>query len=183
MIYKMSQTIRLYDTMRREKVEFVPRVAGKASVYSCGPTVYSEPHIGNFRAFFVADLLRSTLREIGGYEVTQVMNITDVGHLTDDGDQGEDKMEKGARQEGLSVREIARKYETNFLHYMGLLGIDPFDHYPRATEHILEQIAMVEQLIDKGYTYEMAGDGIYMDTSRVADYGKLAKLDIAGLQA
>lgn len=141
-------------------------------MYSCGPTVYSTPHIGNFRATFTADLIRNTLSYLG-YPVKAVMNITDVGHLVSDGDDGEDKLEKGARLEGLSCRDIAKKYEEIFLNAMAELNIDRFDVMPRATEHITEQIAMVQTLENKGYTYCIEGDGIYMDTSKVEDYGKL----------
>lgn len=141
-------------------------------MYSCGPTVYSTPHIGNFRATFTVDLIRNTLSYLG-YPVKAVMNITDVGHLVSDGDDGEDKLEKGARLEGLSCRDIAKKYEEIFLNAMAELNIDRFDVMPRATEHITEQIAMVQTLENKGYTYCIEGDGIYMDTSKVEDYGKL----------
>lgn len=100
------------------------------------------------------------------------MNITDVGHLTDDGDAGEDKMEKGSRREGVSAWDIAKKYENNFKHYIAQLHIH-FDALPRATDNIHEQIDIIKMLEDKGFTYEIPGDGIYMDTSKISDYGKL----------
>ena len=130
-------------------------------MYSCGPTVYSTPHIGNFRATFTADLIRNTLKYFG-YPVKAVMNITDVGHLVSDADDGEDKLEKGSRIDGISAWDVAKKYEDIC-----------FDVMPRATEHIQEQIQMVERLEEKGYTYTIPDDGIYMDTSLVEDYGKL----------
>jgi cysteinyl-tRNA synthetase len=101
------------------------------------------------------------------------MNITDVGHLSDDGDQGEDKLEKGARRDGMSARDVAKKYEAEFLQELTQLHIDHFDAMPRATDHIAEQINLVQQLTAKGYTYEVPGDGIYMDSSKIPDYGKL----------
>jgi len=117
-----------------------------------------------------------------GYPVRHVVNITDVGHLTDDADQGEDKIEKAAKKEKLTAWDIARKYEQNFKKYLEELNIDPFDVMPRATEHIDQQIELTKKLEEGGYTYQ-TDDGIYMDTSKVPDYGKLAKLDIEGLKA
>ena len=108
-----------------------------------------------------------------GYPVISVMNITDVGHLVSDADDGEDKLEKGARLESSSARDIAKKYEELFLSDIAELNIDPFDVMPRATDHIAEQIALVQALENKGYTYTIEGDGIYMDTSKISDYGKL----------
>lgn len=101
------------------------------------------------------------------------MNITDVGHLVSDGDEGEDKLEKGAKRDGISAWEVAKKYEELFLQNMKELNIQIFDVMPRATEHIAEQIALIQKLEEKGYTYEVPGDGIYMDTSKVEEYGKL----------
>ncbi|HOG15635.1 MAG TPA: cysteine--tRNA ligase, partial [Candidatus Absconditabacterales bacterium] len=140
--------------------------------YSCGPTVYRDPSIGNYRATFTADLIRNTLK-LFGYKVISVMNITDVGHLTSDADDGEDKLEKGAKREGISVWEVAKKYENIFMKGMKALNIDTFDVMPRATDHLAEQISLVQKLEEKAYTYEVPGDGIYMDTSKVENYGKL----------
>jgi len=161
----------IYNTLTRQNEVFVPREEGKVKIYSCWPTVYGDPHIGNLRAFAIAGLLGDTLRALG-YAVKHTMNITDVGHLTDDGDHGEDKMEKGARKEWLTARDVAKKYEDNFRKYIKELAIY-FDYLPRATDHIQAQIDIVQSLEDKGYTYTIAGDGIYMDTSKVAWYGKL----------
>lgn len=161
----------IYNTLTRKKELFKPRKKWQVKIYSCGPTVYGDPHIGNLRAFATAWLLGDTLRALG-YKVEHTMNITDVGHLTDDGDHGEDKMEKGSRKEWLTARDVARKYEDNFRKYISALGIH-FDYFPRATDHIQAQIDIVKSLEDKGYTYAIAWDGIYMDTSKVAWYGKL----------
>jgi len=176
----------LYNTLTRQKEEFVPIVPGKVGMYSCGPTVYWTPHIGNLRATFTADLLRNAF-QLFGYEVTSVMNITDVGHLVGDWDQGEDKLEKWAKRDGLSAWDVAKKYEEQFKEGMKKLNVEPFTYMPRATEHIEEQIALIQNLDAKGYTYEVAGDGIYMDTSKVENYGELMgpnyKKRLADLQA
>ena len=170
--------LQLYNTLTRSKEDFIPLLADPANkkdkvwLYSCGPTVYSTPHIGNFRATFTADLIRNTLKYLG-YPVISVMNITDVGHLVSDADDGEDKLEKWARLESSSAWDIAKKYEELFLSDIAELNIDPFDVMPRATDHIAEQIALVQTLENKGYTYTIEGDGIYMDTSKISDYGKL----------
>lgn len=170
--------LQLYNTLTRSKEDFIPLLADPANkkdkvwLYSCGPTVYSTPHIGNFRATFTADLIRNTLKYLG-YPVISVMNITDVGHLVSDADDGEDKLEKWARLESSSAWDIAKKYEELFLSDIAELNIDPFDVMPRATDHIAEQIALVQTLENKGYTYTIEGDGIYMDTSKISGYGKL----------
>lgn len=170
--------LQLYNTLTRSKEDFIPLLADPANkkdkvwLYSCGPTVYSTPHIGNFRATFTADLIRNTLKYLG-YPVISVMNITDVGHLVSDADDGEDKLEKWARLESSSAWDIAKKYEELFLSDIAELNIDRFDVMPRATDHIAEQIALVQSLENKGYTYTIEGDGIYMDTSKISDYGKL----------
>lgn len=172
----------IYNTLTREKELFKPRKKGQVKIYSCWPTVYGDPHIGNLRAFAIAWLLGDTLRALG-YKVEHTMNVTDVGHLTDDGDHGEDKMEKWSRKEWLTARDVARKYEDNFKKYIDALSIH-FDYLPRATDHIQAQIDIVKSLEDKGYTYEIAGDGIYMDTSKVSWYGKLLPpKHLAGIQS
>lgn len=162
----------IYNTLTRQKELFVPMIDESVKIYSCGPTVYSDPHIGNLRYFVFCGLLGDICRYVLGYKTTHVMNITDVWHLTDDADAGEDKMEKGSRREGVSVWDVARKYENNFKQYLGQLHVQ-FDAHPRATEYIKEQIDIVQTLTDKWYTYIIPEDGIYMDTSRVSDYGKL----------
>jgi len=169
--------------MSRKNEEFKPLVPGKVGFYSCGPTVYHYTHIGNLRSFVLADLLKRMFLE-NGYDVKNVMNITDVGHLTsDDDDSGEDKMEKGAARENKSVWEIAKFYTDEFLrdsHDMNLL--EP-TFRPRATDYIAEQIDLVKKLEELGYTYEIPGDGIYYDTSKFAAYGALTGGTMTGNRA
>jgi len=176
-------TIKLFNTMSRKVEEFKPLVPGKVGFYSCGPTVYHYTHIGNLRSFVLADLLKRMFLE-NCYDVTNVMNITDVGHLTsDDDDSGEDKMEKGAARENKSVWEIAKFYTDEFLrdsHDMNLL--EP-TYRPRATDYIAEQIDLVKKLEELGYTYEIPGDGIYYDTSKFAAYGALTGGRLSGNRA
>ena len=171
----------LYNTLTRKKEEFTPLHPPKVGFYSCGPTVYHDAHIGNLRAFVFADTLKRILRA-DGYRVFHVINITDVGHLTDDGDDGEDKMEKGARREGKSVWEIARHYTDAFLHDIHALNVEDPDIWSKATDHITEQIAQIQAIEKKGFTYRTE-DGIYFDTTKLKDYGKLAKLNIEQLEA
>lgn len=164
--------IRLYNTLTRRVEEFRPIREGKASVYACGPTVYWFAHIGNMRAFLFVDLLRRTLVE-NGLEVTLVMNITDVGHLVGDGDEGEDKMLVAMRREGKTAYDIAEFYAQAFFRDLERLNVEPASVYPRATRHISEQIDLVEQLERNGFTYRTS-DGIYFDTSKLPDYGRLS---------
>jgi cysteinyl-tRNA synthetase len=174
--------LRLYDNYTRTLREFAPLAPdGPVGVYTCGPTVYDFQHIGNYRTFLFEDTLKRVLRW-NGYAVRHVMNITDVGHLTSDADTGEDKMEKGARRTGRTAWEIAALYTQAFLDDVAALNIEPPDVLPRATDHIPEQIAFVVDLERRGYAYRTA-DGVYFDTSRQADYGYLARLDKAGLEA
>jgi len=163
--------IKFTNSLTRKKEVFQPIEAGKVGIYSCGPTVYATPHIGNFRAFIFADLLRRSL-EFLGFEVKHVMNITDVGHLTSDENEGEDKLEKGARIEGTSPLGLARKYEAEFRRDLQKLNILTPTELPRASEHIAEQIELIKTLKKKGFTYETS-DGIYFDTSKFKNYGKL----------
>lgn len=172
--------IKLFNTLGREKQVFEPIVPGKVGLYTCGPTVYDYQHIGNFRTFMFEDLLKRVLI-YNGYDVTHIMNITDVGHLVSDGDEGEDKMEKGSARTGKTVWEISEYYTQFFLDDAKALNILPPTKYTKATEYIQEQIDMVKCLDDKGYTY-ITSDGVYFDTSKLKDYGKLANLDIEGLE-
>ncbi len=176
----MDETLYLYNTLHRRKEPFTPINPPEAGLYTCGPTVYDHAHIGNMRAFLFADLLKRVLL-FNGYQVTHVMNITDVGHLVSDSDEGEDKMEKGARREGKTAWQIAEEYTNIFHDEVRELNILPPDIEPKATAHIPEQIELIEQLEAKGFTY-LIDDGVYFDTSKLDDYGKLAKLDIEGLQ-
>lgn len=151
------------------------------SLYTCGPTVYNYAHIGNLRTYVFEDMLKRVLAH-NGYTVNHVMNITDVGHLTDDADSGEDKMEKGAAREGKSAWDIAAAYTAAFKSDLSALNIQEPTTWCKATDHIPEQIALIQKLETKGFTYRTP-DGIYFDTSHLPDYGKLAKLDLKHLQA
>lgn len=164
--------IQLYNTLGRKKEVFRPIEDKTVRLYSCGPTVYWFAHIGNLRAFLITDFLRRVLA-YNGFNVRSVMNITDVGHLVGDSDEGEDKMIVAMRREGKTATEIARFYEQAFLEDIKRLNILPADTYCRATEHIPEQIALVEQLEKNGFTYKTS-DGIYFDTSKLASYGQLS---------
>ena len=178
----MPKPLTLYDNYARALRAFVPlNASGEVGLYTCGPTVYDYQHIGNFRTFLFEDLLKRVLRW-NGHAVRHVMNITDVGHLTSDADEGEDKMEKGARRTGKSAWEIAQLYTDAFLADMQALNVEDPTILCRATDHIGEQVAFIADLEQKGYTYR-TGDGIYFDTSQQPDYGHLARLDKAGLQA
>ena len=172
-----SHKIYLYNTASKSKSEFKPLVSGKAGMYTCGPTVYHYAHIGNLRTFVFNDFLRRMLSYFG-YEVNHVMNITDVGHLTDDGDSGEDKMLKGARREKKTVWDVAKFYTDAFLLDCKKLNLLPASVLCKATDHIKEQIAMIEKLQENGLTYQ-AGGNIYFDSSKLSDYGKLVGLDVS----
>ena len=167
----MSQ-VRFYNTYSNQIETFEPVEPGKVKLYSCGPTVYSHPHIGNFRSFLMADLLKRFL-EFKGYTVNHIMNITDVGHLLDDADEGADKLEEAARKEKKDPLEIAAFYIDSFNAASEMLNIKPADSYPRATEHINEMIEMVQTLIDKGHAY-VVGHNVYYDVTTFKDYGKLS---------
>jgi cysteinyl-tRNA synthetase len=162
----------LYNTLSRKKETFRPLRKGKVGLYTCGPTVYWFAHIGNLRTYIFEDILRRAL-EYNGYKVNQVMNITDVGHLTSDADTGEDKMEKGAKREGKTAWEIAKFYTEAFQKDIKRLNIEEPTLWVKATDHIKEQIRLIKVLEKKGFTYKIS-DGIYFDTSELKDYGKLA---------
>lgn len=173
--------MRLFNTLSREIEDVKPLGDKTIKLYTCGLTVYSQPHIGNWVAYIYWDVLVRALKN-AGYSVERVQNITDVGHLTSDEDAGEDKMLKSALKEGTTAWDVADKYIKIADHEAyELLGLLKPDHMPRATEYIPQQIAFVEELEKKGYTYKIA-DGIYFDTSKLKDYGKLARLDIDGLK-
>ena len=160
--------MQLYNSATRKKEEFVPHVPGKVSMYTCGPTVYHFAHIGNLRTYMMEDVLEKYLR-YAGYDVTRVMNITDVGHLSSDADEGEDKMLKGARREKKTVMEIAKFYTDAFFADCEKLNIKTPDIVQPATGCIDEYIHLIETLIEKGYAYE-AGGNIYFDTSKLEKY-------------
>ena len=174
-------TIRLYNTLTRKLEEFKPLQEGKMGFYTCGPTVYWDAHIGNMRTIVNSDIIKRIFIE-NGYDVTHVMNFTDVGHLTSDADSGDDKMEKGAARENMSVWDVAQKYIDNFLYDSELLNIIRPTYTPRATDHIAEQISQVQKLEEIGYTYEIPGDGIYYDTSKFAAYGALGGQNLSELR-
>ncbi len=158
----------LYNSLTRKKEEFIPREAGKVSMYTCGPTVYHFAHIGNLRTYAMEDVLEKYLRYLGN-DVKRVMNITDVGHLSSDGDTGEDKMLKGARREHKTVLEIAKFYTDAFFADCERLNIKKPDVIEPATACIDEFIAMIKTLLEKGYAYE-AGGNVYFDTSKLSKY-------------
>jgi len=170
----------LYNTLSRKKEEFIPIKKGKVGLYTCGPTVYNYAHIGNLRTYLFEDFLRRVL-EYNGYKVKQVMNITDVGHLTGDMDMGEDKIESGAAREGKSAWEIAEFYTVAFKKDLAALNILEPDVWCKATDSIDEQIAMIKTLEEKGYTYKTS-DGIYFNTAKVSDYNKLSHLPLDELK-
>jgi len=173
--------LKIYNTLTRKEEVFKPIKKGQVGMYVCGPTVYWYQHIGNLRSYLFSDILRRVL-EFNKFEVKEVMNITDVGHLTSDSDEGEDKMEKAAKKEGKKAEDIADYYLKIFKKDFKKLNISEPTIWSRATKHIKEQIEFIKDLEKKGFVYQTK-DGVYFDTSKLKDYGKLAKLDIEGLQA
>ncbi|PIY93383.1 MAG: cysteine--tRNA ligase, partial [Candidatus Magasanikbacteria bacterium CG_4_10_14_0_8_um_filter_32_14] len=173
--------LKIYNTLTKKIEEFKSISDKEVGLYTCGPTVYNYAHIGNLRTFVFEDILKRILK-YNNYQVKHVMNITDVGHLTDDADTGEDKMEKGSRREGKTAWEIAEFYTKAFKKNLQELNIEPPTTWCKATDNIPEQIALVQTLIDKDFTYETS-DGIYFDTTKLADYGKLANLQNQNLEA
>ena len=174
-------TLHLYDTYSRSLRPFEAIEAGKAGLYACGPTVYDYAHLGNLRTYLFVDGLRRALA-FNGYDVRHVMNITDVGHLTSDADTGDDKLEARSARSGKSAWQLAAQFTQAFESDLALLNILPPTVWCRATEHIAEQIAFIEDLEAKGFAYRTQ-DGIYFDTTRQPDYGQLARLNRDGLQA
>ncbi|MBO4493826.1 MAG: cysteine--tRNA ligase [Ruminococcus sp.] len=160
--------MQLYNSLSHKKEEFVPHTAGKVNMYTCGPTVYHFAHIGNLRSYIMEDVLEKYLRFIG-YDVNRVMNITDVGHLTSDGDTGDDKMLKGAKREHKTVMEIAKFYTDAFFEDCKKLNVRKPDTVVPATTYIDEFIRVISTLMEKGYAYE-AGGNIYFDTSKLEKY-------------
>lgn len=173
--------MRLYNTLSRKVETFKPFNPEEVKIYTCGPTVYSQPHIGNYAAYIYWDLLIRTLLK-NNYGVRRVLNLTDVGHLTSDGDDGEDKLEKGARLSGETVWTVAEKYIKVFQDDFRELNCIPPEVWARATDYIPQDEAIVDTLTAKGYTYETT-DGIYYDTSKFPRYADFARLDLDNLQA
>lgn len=167
--------MRLFNTMSRSVEDLIPITDKKVGMYACGFTVYDYTHLGHLRKYSMDDVLVRMLRH-EGFDVTFVQNVTDVGHLASDADTGEDKLEKGAKKYGQSVWDVAKKFEDYFFYSMDAMGNLRPDTSCRATEHIPQQIEMVQQLETKGFTYVIEGDGVYFDTSKLEDYGKLAGL-------
>jgi len=170
--------LELYNTLSKQKEVFSPLREGAVGMYNCGPTVYNYAHIGNLRSYVFADTLRRVF-EYNGLTVTQIINLTDVGHLTGDSDEGEDKMEKGALREGKTAKDISEFYTEAFFEDLAKLNIEKADRYPKATEHIEEQIALIKKLEEKGFAYVLE-DGVYFDTAKFPKYGDLAQLDLIG---
>lgn len=176
-------TIKLFNTLTRKLEEFKPLEPGKVGFYSCGPTVYHYTHLGNLRTFLHNDFLKRMFLA-NGYDVRHIMNITDVGHLTnDEDDSGEDKMEKGAARDNKSVWDIAKFYKDEFMRDFNDLNMIAPTVMPHATDYIAEQIDLVKKLQDLGYTYEIPNDGIYYDTSKFANYGALTGGTLSGNRA
>lgn len=173
--------MRLYNTLTKQVEELQPINPPNLSVYTCGPTVYDYPHIGNWFTFIRYDVLVRTL-QANGFQTNWVLNITDVGHLTSDADEGEDKLEKGARREQKTAWDVARFYADYFVEGLKRLNIQTPNHLPKATEHIAEQVELVKTLQEKGYTY-VIDDGVYFDTSKFDHYADFARLDLEELQA
>jgi cysteinyl-tRNA synthetase len=169
-----TPAIRLYNTFTRSKEELKPLGEGVVRIYSCGPTVYRYVHVGNLRTFMLPDLLRRSIEYLG-YQTEQVMNITDVGHLTDDTfDRGEDKMLVSARLENRSPEEIAAHYTNAFIEDAAKVNIRRADHYPHATQYIPQMIELIERLIVRGHAYEVGGT-VYYDIASFAAYGSLSR--------
>lgn len=178
--------LNLYNTLTRTKEEFKPIKPNQVGLYACGPTVYDYAHIGNLRSYIFEDVLKRVLI-YNGYKVEHIENITDVGHLVSDADEGEDKMMKALAREGLepsekSLLKLADKYTDAFKDDIANLNISQPNKWVRATKHVKDMIKLIEEIAKNDFTYETA-DGLYFDTSKFKDYAKLANLDVAGLQA
>ena len=173
--------MKFYNTPSRKIEEFKPLNPENVKIYTCGPTVYASPHIGNWVAFIYWDILVRTLR-LNGYNITRTMNITDVGHLVSDEDDGEDKLEKGARREGKTVWEVAEFYTNEFLKGMQDLNLITPENLSKATDFIPEQIEIIDNLSKKGFTYTTS-DGIYFNTAKFPKYANFAHLDLENLKA
>ena len=173
--------LQLYDTYTRSLRDFEALRPPEVGLYTCGPTVYNYAHIGNLRTYIFADILRRVL-SFNGYTVKQVMNITDVGHLTSDADTGDDKMEARSRLTGRSAWELAEFYTAEFRKDMARLNIQEPTIWCKATDHIAEQIEFIQKIEANGFTYRTS-DGIYFDTSKLPNYGYMGRIDVEGLQA
>jgi cysteinyl-tRNA synthetase len=171
----MQSTLKIYNSYSREKEVFVPQIEGHVGLYVCGPTVYSDVHLGNVRTFTTFDMVYRYLVYLG-YKVRYVRNITDVGHLVGDGDEGEDKIAKKAKLENLEPMEIVQKYTNGFHDVMRLFNVTNPSIEPTATGHIVEQIEMIEEIMSNGFAYESNGS-VYFDVRKFSEkypYGKLS---------
>lgn len=177
----MPKDLFLFNTPARQKEKFQPLQAGKAGLYTCGPTVYHYAHIGNLRTYVFEDFLVRVLKR-AGYAVNHVMNITDVGHLVSDGDDGEDKMEVGARKAGKTIWEIADYYSKVFFGDLAKLNVVKPQTIPKATDHVPEMIALIADLEKKGFTY-VTSDGVYFNTEKFPAYPNFAHLDVENQEA
>ncbi|MCD8561602.1 cysteine--tRNA ligase [Candidatus Saccharibacteria bacterium] len=173
--------LRFHNQLSKGIDTFAPIDPERIGLYTCGPTVYAEPTVGNWASYIYWDVLVRVLMA-NGYQVSRVMNITDVGHLVSDDDEGEDKLEKGARRESKTAWEVAQQYLDSFMAGMKQLNLITPQHMPRATEYIPQQLALVRALQDGGHTYQIS-DGIYFDTATFPSYGDFAGLDIAAQKA
>lgn len=174
-------SLTLHNTLTKKDETFTPISDKRVALYTCGPTVYDYLHVGNWAAYIYWDTLERTLIA-DGYKVERVMNITDVGHLVSDEDEGEDKLEKGAKREGKTAWEIAQTYTDDYLQGMKKLGLITPEHITRATEYIPQQLDLVRKLKERGYTYQI-DDGIYFDTSKFPTYADFAGLDLTAQRA
>lgn len=175
-----GRSITLFNSLGRRLEEFVPSEPGKVGIYSCGLTVYAYPHVGNMRAYLFTDTLHR-LFEWKGYDIRHIINVTDVGHMTSDADEGDDKMAVAARREQRTMQEVAEYYTGIFLGDLARLRVIPADVFPRASHHVAEMIEFTTALERGGFTYQI-GDGLYFDTSLSQGYGRLGLLDLEGMR-
>jgi cysteinyl-tRNA synthetase len=174
-------SLRFHNQLSKQVDDFTPQKPGEVSLYTCGPTVYNYPHVGNWTSYIYWDTLVRTL-QANNLTVNRVMNITDVGHLTSDADEGEDKLEKGARREGKTAWEVAAFYTEDFLNGLERLNLLTPTHITKATDYIEQQLDLVRTLKEKGFTYQI-DDGIYFDTSKFSTYDDFADLDLEAQKA
>ena len=175
-----GRSITLFNSLGRRLEEFVPSEPGKVGIYSCGLTVYAYPHVGNMRAYLFTDTLHR-LFEWKGYDIRHIINVTDVGHMTSDADEGDDKMAVAARREQRTMQEVAEYYTGIFLGDLARLRVIPADVFPRASHHVAEMIEFTTALERGGFTYQI-DDGLYFDTSLSQGYGRLGLLDLEGMR-
>lgn len=174
-------SLQIYNSLTRQKEEFIPLQPGRVHIYVCGPTVYSHAHIGHAKSYISFDVVVRYFRYLG-YRVKYVQNITDVGHLLGDADEGEDRILKKAREEQLDPMEVAQMYTWSYFDDMAALGVLRPDISPHASGHIIEQIELVKILLEKGYAYESNGS-VYFDVHKFPEYGQLSGRKVEELEA